>query len=218
MEDTLVAAPGAGTAEDTGSKPKRLSSSEVSRYIWQDKYKSPEDVSLEDSFRRTARFVGRTEAEAEQFMDLLVSRCFVPGGRILSNAGTGRARATMGNCFFMDTIQESMDGIFSLLRESALVMQAGGGIGVDFSGLRPRGAPVKGTGSVSSGPISFSHMWDSMCATIESAGSRRGAQMGVMRVDHPDIDLFIGAKKKDEMGANALQMFNLSVLVTDPFM
>jgi ribonucleoside-diphosphate reductase alpha chain len=217
MEHTEVDAPETG-APNSGAKPKRLSSAEVSEYIWRDKYKSPEDVSVEDSFRRTASFIGRTEDEVSQFMELLSSRCFVPGGRIFSNAGTGRARATLGNCFFTDTVKDSMDGIFSLLRESALIMQAGGGIGVDFSGLRPKGAPVKGTGSLSSGPVSFAHMWDSMCQTIESAGSRRGAQMGVMRVDHPDIDLFIGSKKKDEMGANALQAFNLSVLVTDPFM
>jgi ribonucleoside-diphosphate reductase alpha chain len=123
----------------------------------------------------------------------------------------------MSNCYFLDTIPDTMDGIFSMLHESALIMQAGGGIGMDFSGLRPKGAPVKGTGSVSSGPVSFAQVWDAMCKTIEAAGSRRGAQMGIMRVDHPDIDLFINAKKKDALGENALTMFNLSVAVTDDF-
>lgn len=196
---------------------KRLTGKETQYFIWKFKYASPKDATIEDSFRRVAGFASKNDTEKLVFYDLLSKCFFVPGGRILANAGTGREKATMSNCYFVDSIPDSMEGIFSLLKESALIMQAGGGIGLDFSTLRPKGSPVKGTGSTSSGPVSFAKLWDSMCETIESAGSRRGAQIGVMRINHPDIDIFIGAKKKDEMGNNALQTFNLSVLVTDDF-
>jgi ribonucleoside-diphosphate reductase alpha chain len=107
-----------------------------------------------------------------------------------------------------------MGGIFAHLREAALTMQQGGGIGYDFSTLRPKGAPVKGVGADASGPLSFMDVWDAMCRTIMSAGSRRGAMMATMRCDHPDIEAFIEAKREP----GRLRMFNLSVLVTDPFM
>ena len=107
-----------------------------------------------------------------------------------------------------------MGGIFEHLKEAALTMQAGGGIGYDFSTLRPRGAPVLGVGADASGPLTFMDVWDAMCRTIMSAGSRRGAMMATMRCDHPDIEAFIDAKQE----AGRLRMFNLSVLVTDAFM
>lgn len=119
-----------------------------------------------------------------------------------------------GNCFVMGTIPDSMAGIFDMLREAALTMQQGGGIGYDFSTLRPKGALVKGVAADASGPLSFMDVWDSMCRTIMSAGSRRGAMMATMRCDHPDIEAFIEAKRD----AAKLRMFNLSVLVTDAFM
>lgn len=119
-----------------------------------------------------------------------------------------------GNCFVMGTIPDSMDGIFTMLKEAALTMQQGGGIGYDFSTIRPKGAEVKGVAADASGPLTFMDVWDAMCRTVMSAGSRRGAMMGTMRCDHPDIEAFIDAKRDPAK----LRMFNLSVLVTDDFM
>jgi ribonucleoside-diphosphate reductase alpha chain len=121
---------------------------------------------------------------------------------------------TLFNCFVMGTIPDSMGGIFEMLKEAALTMQQGGGIGYDFSTIRPKGALVTGVAADASGPLSFMDVWDSMCRTIMSAGSRRGAMMATMRCDHPDIEDFITAKSD----AARLRMFNVSVLVTDPFM
>jgi ribonucleoside-diphosphate reductase alpha chain len=131
----------------------------------------------------------------------------------MAGAGTGRT-VTLFNCFVMGTIPDDMSGIFENLREAALTMQQGGGIGHDFSSLRPQGAPVVGVGADASGPLSFMDVWDSMCRTIMSAGSRRGAMMATLRCDHPDIEAFIDAKRDPKR----LRMFNVSVLVTDAFM
>ena len=128
-------------------------------------------------------------------------------------AGTGRS-VTLFNCFVMGTIPDNMGGIFDGLKEAALTMQQGGGIGYDFSTIRPRGAEVKGVAADASGPLSFMDVWDAMCRTIMSAGSRRGAMMATLRCDHPDVEAFIEAKKDPAR----LRMFNLSVLITDPFM
>src|SRR5665213_3316742 len=114
----------------------------------------------------------------------------------------------------MGTVPDDMGGIFTHLREAALTMQQGGGIGYDFSTLRPKGAPVKGVGADASGPLTFMDVWDAMCRTIMSAGYRRGAMMATLRCDHPDIEAFIDAKREP----GRLRMFNLSVLVTDAFM
>ncbi len=138
---------------------------------------------------------------------------FLPAGRITAGAGTGR-KVTLFNCFVMGTIPDNMHGIFDGLREAALTMQQGGGIGYDFSTIRPKGAAVKGVGADASGPLSFMDVWDAMCRTIMSAGSRRGAMMATMRCDHPDIEEFIAVKADPAR----LRMFNLSVLVTDAFM
>ena len=126
--------------------------------------------------------------------------------------GPGRS-VTLFNCFVMGTIPDSMDGIFAMLKEAAITMQQGGGIGYDFSTIRPKGAPVVGVAADASGPLSFMDVWDSMCRTIMSAGSRRGAMMATMRCDHPDIEDFIAAKADPAR----LRMFNLSVLATDRF-
>ncbi len=149
----------------------------------------------------------------QAFFDILSDYRFLPAGRILSGAGTGRS-VTLFNCFVMGRIDDSMAGIFDALKDAALTMQQGGGIGHDFSTIRPAGAPVKGVGADASGPLSFMDVWDAMCRTIMSAGSRRGAMMGTMRCDHPDIEAFIAAKHD----ARRLRNFNLSVLVTDAFM
>lgn len=119
-----------------------------------------------------------------------------------------------GQCFVMGTIPDSLSGIFTMLKEAAITMQQGGGIGYDFSTIRPKGAPVFGVASDASGPLSFMDVWDSMCKTIMSAGTRRGAMMATMRCDHPDIEDFIDAKRD----AARLRNFNVSVLVTDEFM
>src|SRR6516164_9582873 len=136
-----------------------------------------------------------------------------PAGRVVAGAGTARD-VTLFNCFVMGTIPDDMGGIFAQLREAALTMQQGGGIGYDFSSLRPKGAPVKGVGADASGPLSFMDVWDAMCRTIMSAGARRGAMMATLRCDHPDIEAFIDAKSEP----GRLRMFNLSVLATDAFM
>ncbi|MBL8906495.1 MAG: adenosylcobalamin-dependent ribonucleoside-diphosphate reductase [Rhizobiales bacterium] len=197
----------------------------IAREIWDMKYRlkqpdgEPVDQTIEDTWRRVARAVAQAESPqarahwAEDFYDLLAGYRFLPAGRILSGAGSGRS-VTLFNCYVMGTLDDSMAGIFEGLKEAALTMQQGGGIGHDFSTLRPKGAPVKGVGADASGPLSFMDVWDSMCRTIMSAGSRRGAMMGTLACDHPDIEAFIAAKRDP----NRLRMFNLSVLVTDAFM
>lgn len=148
-----------------------------------------------------------------EFYNALDDHKFLPAGRITSGAGSGRA-VTLFNCYVMGEIPDSLPGIFNMLKEAAITMQQGGGIGYDFSTLRPKGSPVKKVDADASGPLSFMDVWDAMCRTIMSAGSRRGAMMATMRCDHPDIEDFITAK----MDSNRLRMFNVSVLATDAFM
>ncbi|MHC8508621.1 MAG: adenosylcobalamin-dependent ribonucleoside-diphosphate reductase [Rhodospirillales bacterium] len=195
----------------------------ISQRIWDMKYRlkgpdgHPVDKTIEDTWRRVAAALAAPEADSalweDQFFQALNDFRFLPAGRILSGAGTGR-RVTLFNCFVMGEIPDDLSGIFDGLKEAALTMQQGGGIGYDFSTLRPKGARVKSVGAESSGPLTFMDVWDAMCRTIMSAGSRRGAMMAVMRCDHPDIEAFIEAKR----APGRLRMFNLSVLVTDAFM
>ena len=195
----------------------------ISQQIWDMKYRlkgadgRPVDKSIEDTFRRVAQTLAEHEDSpalwAERFFDIMADFKFLPAGRIIAGAGSDR-NVTLFNCFVMGDIPDSMTGIFDQLKEAALTMQQGGGIGYDFSTLRPKGARVKKIGADASGPLSFMDVWDAMCRTIMSAGSRRGAMMGVMRCDHPDIEAFIEAKQEP----GRLRMFNLSVLVTDAFM
>ena len=195
----------------------------IAEQIWDMKYRlkdaegAPLDATPEDSWRRVARALAAVEGNPAvwegRFFAALEDFRFLPAGRILAGAGTGRS-VTLFNCFVMGTIADSMGGIFEMLKEAALTMQQGGGIGYDFSTIRPKGAPVSGVAADASGPLSFMDVWDAMCRTIMSAGSRRGAMMATMRCDHPDIEAFIAAKQD----AARLRMFNLSVLITDPFM
>ncbi len=198
-------------------------STPIAEAIWDMKYRlkaadgTPIDVTIKDSWRRIARALAEVEADQklweDRFYGALEGFKFLPAGRITAGAGTGRA-VTLFNCFVMGTVPDNMAGIFEGLKEAALTMQQGGGIGYDFSTIRPKGAEVKGVAADASGPLSFMDVWDAMCRTIMSAGSRRGAMMATMRCDHPDIEGFIEAKKDPAR----LRMFNLSVLVTDPFM
>ena len=195
----------------------------ISEQIWDMKYRlkeqdgTPIDRSVEDSWRRIARSLAQAEKKPEiweeKFYSALEDFKYLPAGRITAGAGTGRS-VTLFNCFVMGTIPDSMSGIFDMLKEAALTMQQGGGIGYDFSTIRPKGAPVAGVAADASGPLSFMDVWDAMCRTIMSAGSRRGAMMATMRCDHPDVEDFITAKSDSAR----LRMFNLSVLVTDDFM
>jgi len=198
-------------------------SAPIAEQIWDMKYRlktaddEPIDSCVEESWRRVAEDLARVEAEPgiweEKFYAALEDFKFLPAGRIAAGAGTQR-KVTLFNCFVMGTVPDDMGGIFDMLKEAALTMQQGGGIGYDFSTIRPKGALVKGVAADASGPLSFMDVWDSMCRTIMSAGSRRGAMMATLRCDHPDIEDFIAAKSDPAR----LRMFNVSVLVTDPFM
>lgn len=195
----------------------------IAAQIWDMKYRLKDaeghalDTTVEDTWRRIARALAAVEADPAawepRFYAALEGFRFLPAGRIVAGAGTDRS-VTLFNCFVMGTIPDSMEGIFQALKEAALTLQQGGGIGYDFSTIRPRGAPVAGVAADASGPLSFMDVWDAMCRTIMSAGSRRGAMMATLRCDHPDIEAFIAAKQDPAR----LRMFNLSVLVTDPFM
>jgi len=195
----------------------------ISQQIWDMKYRlkgpdgAPVDGSIIDTWRRVARALAAVEKGSAhwegRFAEALADFKFLPAGRIIAGAGTDR-RVTLFNCFVMGTIQDDMASIFENLKEAALTMQQGGGIGFDFSTLRPKGAPVRGVGADASGPLSFMDVWDAMCRTIMSAGHRRGAMMATLRCDHPDIEAFIEAKREP----GRLRMFNLSVLVSDAFM
>lgn len=192
--------------------------------IWSSKYRfSPPDAAgdadVQETWSRVADALAQPESEAlrpvwrAKFLEALQDFRFLPAGRILAGAGTSRA-VTLFNCFVMGKIPDDLGEIFTHLREAAVTLQQGGGVGMNFSSIRPKGARVNGVGADASGPLSFMDVWDSMCRTILSAGQRRGAMMGCLRIDHPDIEAFIAAKREP----GRLRNFNLSVLVTDAFM
>ncbi|MEE9387612.1 MAG: adenosylcobalamin-dependent ribonucleoside-diphosphate reductase [Paracoccaceae bacterium] len=195
----------------------------IAENIWDMKYRlknadgSVVDQSVEDTWRRIAKALAAAEDQPEIWQDRFYAALedfkFLPAGRITAGAGTARS-VTLFNCFVMGTVPDSMSGIFEMLKEAALTMQQGGGIGYDFSTIRPNGAGVKGVAADASGPLSFMDVWDAMCRTIMSAGARRGAMMATMRCDHPDIEDFIAAKSDPAR----LRNFNLSVLISDAFM
>ena len=190
---------------------------DISRHVWETKYRYAQERTITDSWRRIARALAAVEPndsagwEARYFR-ILQDFKFLPGGRIQAGAGTAR-NVTLFNCFVMGPIEDSIPGIFKALQEGAVTMQQGGGIGLDFSTLRPRGTLAKSAGTVASGPVSFMHIWDAMCGTILSTGARRGAMMATLRCDHPDIEEFVAAKQQP----GQLRRFNLSIQVTDAF-
>ncbi len=201
---------------------KEYFTTDIARHIWETKYRYREgdeiiDETIEDTWWRVAKALASVEEDREgwgrRFYEALEGFKFLPGGRIQAGAGT-RLQVTLFNCFVMGIIEDSMESIFDNLKEGAITMQQGGGVGYDFSTLRPRGTRARGVGAIASGPVSFMDIWDAMCATILSTGARRGAMMGTLRCDHPDIEEFIHAKETP----GRLSRFNLSVLVTDAFM
>jgi ribonucleoside-diphosphate reductase alpha chain len=203
--------------------PSPTAEQEISRDTLLEKYAKGGEQSVTEVRRRVARALAQVEREAERaqwerrFLQAQEDG-FIPAGRIASAAGV-QLQATLINCFVQpvgDSISETVDGkpgIYTALAESAETMRRGGGVGYDFSAIRPKGAEVRGTRSHASGPISYMRVFDRSCETVESAGSRRGAQMGVLRCDHPDIEAFIHAKDDGD-----LTNFNISVGVTDEFM
>ncbi len=207
----------------TKKQKKALDFYDISQDIWNRKYRYhggkgiAEDKTLDETMGRVAAFVASNERDSgtwrKAFEDILIPRAFLPGGRIIANAGTERTEVTMFNCYVMNKIEDSIEGIFETVKESAITQKQGGGVGFDFSTLRPKNSHIKGCEAKSSGPLSFMQVLDATCRTIMSAGQRRGAQMGVMRCDHPDIEEFITAKRNN----SSLQMFNLSVAVTEKF-
>jgi ribonucleoside-diphosphate reductase alpha chain len=186
--------------------------------VWRSRYRFGDEPSIDATFDRVAAALAEAEdrdrdAWTSRFRDALEDFRFLPGGRIFAGAGTGR-RVTLMNCFVMGTLDDSLDGIFRALHEAAITLQQGGGVGTDFSPLRPRGAHTDATGGRSSGPVSFMQLWEQMAATVTDSSPRRGAMMGVMACDHPDIHAFVAAKRT----AGRLTHFNVSVLVQDAFM
>jgi ribonucleoside-diphosphate reductase alpha chain len=169
--------------------------------------------SFKDCMVRQAHTLKDSEEHYHAYKNILLDQRFLPAGRIQNAVGAVRA-TTPYNCFVSRTVPDSMEGIIDSVKEAAQTMRMGGGIGYDFSTLRPRGSNISTIGSPSSGPVSFMGIFDAACKTISAAGHRRGAQMGILRIDHPDIEEFIHAKQNNDN----LTQFNISVAVTDEFM
>ena len=196
---------------------------EIARHVWQSRYRWTTEAGITEpdidaTWQRVARACAASEDAAAgrwraAYLQALDDFRFLPGGRILAGAGSG-AQMTLCNCFVMGLIEDSLEGICRILEESALTMQRGGGIGLDFSTLRPRGARARDSARIASGPVSFMQVWAAMCDTLTSTTSRGGAMMAALRCDHPDILEFVEAKRPPSV----LGSFNLSVLVTDDFM
>ncbi len=184
--------------------------------VSQDVHKGKYREATEGFYDMVCRIVGVLADSEEHRRDIkmsLLDQAFLPAGRIQRAVGAPH-QVTAYNCFVSGTIEDSSDGIFDRLKEAFLTMRMGGGIGYGFSTIRPRGALIKSQGQPASGAVSFMQPYDATCKTVASAGNRRGAQMGVLRVDHPDIEEFIVAKQKE----GNLTAFNMSVGVTDEFM
>ena len=182
--------------------------------VWADEQKyRQEGESFSQKCSRVAEALSDGQEHYETFKEILKDQRFLPGGRVQSAVGSYR-QTTAFNCFVMQKVPDNLNGIMEVATEAAKTMQLGGGVGYDFSSIRPKGSRIKSLGSQASGPVSFMGIMDAVCKTISSAGHRRGAQMGCLRVDHPDIMEFITAKTN----SHTLTQFNISVLVTDAFM
>jgi ribonucleoside-diphosphate reductase alpha chain len=195
----------------------------VADYVWRLRYRLSEnghvhEPSIQATWSRVALALSGPELHQrdvwyERFRAALSDFRFLPAGRILAGAGSQR-RNTLFNCFVSGALRDSVDAIFSTLGEAMITLQEGGGIGCDFSPLRPAGMLARETGNIASGPVSFLPVWNQACAALASTGVRRGAMMATLRCDHPDIEAFIDAKREP----GVLQYFNLSVLVSDAFL
>lgn len=188
--------------------PKLRTSIEIDKQ----KYRQPGETFYEKC-TRIADSLKDSDEHFTKFRDILLDMRFLPAGRVQAAMGAAK-QVTPYNCFVSSTIPDSMEGIMNVAKEAAETMRLGGGIGYDFSTIRPRNSNIKRTGSPASGPVSFMNIYDAVCKTVASAGNRRGAQMGVLRVDHPDIEEFVRSKQN----RTALTQFNISVAVTDEFM
>ncbi|MDH3747650.1 MAG: adenosylcobalamin-dependent ribonucleoside-diphosphate reductase [Gammaproteobacteria bacterium] len=193
----------------------------LSKHIWESRYRvaaeHDREADITDTWARVANAVAEVEADQtawqRSFYRILEDFRFLPGGRILAGAGTEN-RVTLFNCFVMGTVVDSIEGIFNAFKEAAITMEQGGGIGFDFSTLRPSGTAALRSGMTASGPLSFMFVLDSICDAMLASSARRGAIMMTLRCDHPDIEQFINVKRRRD----ALRNFNLSVLITDAFM
>lgn len=188
---------------------------QLSLDVWRDKYRWGDEQDLADTAERVVRGIYHNDSVeyAQEAYHAITAGLWMPAGRILAGAGTPK-RVTLMNCYVNATVQDSMESIMQCLSFAALTMQQGGGIGTDFSTIRPEGAILKRTGTQASGPLPFMDMWHAMCTTIRSAGDRRGAMMGTISDTHPDLPKFIVAKQTP----NRLTNFNISVLISDAFM
>ncbi len=193
----------------------------VSEFIWNKKYRGKDDKDLESYWMRIAKALSKIEEDKEkwekEFYNILEGFKFLPGGRIQAGTDPNKENVTLFNCFAASRIDDSIEGILQVAKESAITQKMGGGIGFNFSTIRPRGELIKTIQSEASGPVSFMYIYDAVCQTIQSAGHRRGAQMGMLIVSHPDIEEFITAKEGTQ-GNKPLTNFNLSVQITDEFM
>lgn len=184
--------------------------------VWFNKYRWSREITAENTFDRVANAIYAKDPNEEERNNAYEAMCkglWVPGGRILAGAGTEK-RVTLMNCYVNEIVDDSMEGIMHAVTNTALTLQQGGGIGTDFSTLRPEGAILTRTHSKASGPLPFMHMWDRTSATVRSAGDRRGAMMATMSDTHPDLPKFITSKREQ----GSLTQFNISVLVSDAFM
>lgn len=200
---------------DSTQKSFDFYNNKVSQDVWGLKYKRRNEATLNDTLIRVASAVFHDdEAMASRAHSLMADGIFLPGGRVLAGAGLEEHDSTLSNCFVMGTIDDSLEGIMSSLRESAITTKFGGGIGLDFGTLRPKGAKIKTASYFAGGPVAFMKLWDAMGHALEAGGNRRGGKMAVMPVSHPDVLEFIEAKSK----GGVLTSFNISVGVTDDFM
>lgn len=185
--------------------PDAIFAEPIAEHVWATRYRlavpgTVPEPTIQDSWRRVSLALSAPELHqrdvwAERFKSVLAHFRFLPGGRILAGAGA-RHRATLFNCFVTGTMQDSIASIFSVLGEAMVTIQAGGGVGCDFSLLRPAGMAARESGNIASGPVSFMQVWDQASAVVASGGPRRGAMMATLRCDHPDIEQFIDAKRE----------------------